>query len=91
VPQSALRARADVLRRNRRRVSPPTTTSTINPPEPIVRAPLPPLVGYASPQPLTNSPAPLGAVCQFQQSRCRRHVARFPKLGRRKGRRLFRG
>ena len=38
----------------------PTTTSTINPPEPVVRAPLAPLVGYASPQPLTNSPAPLG-------------------------------
>jgi hypothetical protein len=38
----------------------PTTTSTINPPSaPVVRAPLAPLVGYASPQPLTDSPAPL--------------------------------
>ena len=27
--------------------------------EPVVRAPLSPLVGYASPPPLTNSPAPL--------------------------------
>jgi hypothetical protein len=43
----------------------PTTTSTIPPSEPVVRAPLAPLVGYASPQSLTNSPAPLGPYASF--------------------------
>ena len=72
----------------------PTTTSTINPPsEQVVRAPLAPPVGYASPHAASNQfTGPLGAVCQFLQSRCRPaadispwYVARFPSWAAVKG------